>query len=104
MLKRSMAALALLLTLPSCVGLIVADGSRNVTKDVVIQVLAKDRPDVDPKAGAACVTNAMTYGEILKLGTSDVTPVTPSIEATVRGYAARPEASACLDALVGQAA
>jgi len=80
-------------------GAIIYDGSRKGTVSVAERILAQTHPKVDSNAAAECVISGMTYGEILKLGTSDTTKVTAQSRDLVAEVVQRPITAECLAAL-----
>jgi hypothetical protein len=50
---------------------VVYDGSRQASKEVIGQVLAEGTPGIDQDAGSACIVKALTWREVIALGTSD---------------------------------
>lgn len=90
----------ILLTLNGCAGAIIVDGSRNESRAAIASVMAENRPQLDSAEAAVCVQKAMTMGETLRLGTADNhNSVSPANRLAIEGYAARPNAAACLAAL-----
>ncbi|MGB5556907.1 MAG: hypothetical protein WBN04_02740 [Paracoccaceae bacterium] len=78
---------------------IVYDASRKGSVSVAERILAQTHPDVDSGAAAECVIAGMTYGEIVKLGTSDTTKVTVKSRDLVAEMVQRPKTAECLAAL-----
>ena len=66
--------------------------------------IAETRPTVDATAGAACLTNAMTKVEVIKLGSKDSRVLTNEHRAAFTEVASRPEVANCLAALSATAA
>lgn len=89
-----------LTALPGCgAGVaVVYDGARNASERVIGQTLAETDPGIDPDRGAACIIAAMTYREVLALGTSDSTEVTPAYRAAVAEVRQRDGVADCLAA------
>ncbi|MBC7141589.1 MAG: hypothetical protein H5U18_05470 [Rhodobacteraceae bacterium] len=88
------------LTLPGCAGVVMADATRKESRAAIAKVMVEERPGLDSAAAAVCVQKAMTLVEAAKLGTADNYPSVSSENRTaILGYAARPDAAACLDAL-----
>ena len=78
---------------------IVYDASRKGSVSVAERIFAQTHPDVASDAAAECVIQAMTYGEIVKLGTSDTTVVTAKSRDLMAEVVKRPKAAECLAAL-----
>lgn len=97
---RLVSALTLVLALPGCAGVIIADASKNESRAAIAKVMAEDRPGVDGAAAGKCVQKAMTLIETVQLGTADnYRSVSAANRERIRAYALRPEAVACLEAL-----
>ena len=91
---------AVAVTLPGCAGVVMADATRKESRVAIAEVMAEERPGQESAAAAVCVQKAMTMLETVKLGTADNYPSVSSASRTaILGYAARPEAVACLDTL-----
>jgi uncharacterized protein YceK len=100
MIIRLPIALTLVVSLQGCVSVIVADASKNEARAAIAKVMVEDRPGIDSAAAGKCVQKAMTIIETVQLGTADnYKSVSAANRERIRGYAARPEALACLDAL-----
>lgn len=100
MILRILTAIALVASLPSCAGVIVADASKNESRAAIAKVMAEERPGIDAEAAGKCVQKAMTLVETVQLGTADnYKSVSTANRERIRTYAARPGAVACLDAL-----
>lgn len=78
---------------------VIYDGSRNESRDLVGRIMAEKMPGVSPDAAATCVVKGMTYREILTMGTSDIHPITAKHRAMVERVIVRPEVANCLSAL-----
>lgn len=80
-------------------GAIIYDASRKGTVSVAERILAQTHPGLESNAAAECVIAGMSYGEILKLGTSDTTKVTAQSRDLVAEVVGRPKTAECLAAL-----
>lgn len=86
--------------LQGCTALVVRDGSRRVSLKAIGAVMAEEQPGIDSDEAAQCVLGAMSTVETVGLGIGDHhRGVAPEARAKIIGYAARPEATACLDGL-----
>lgn len=100
-MKAPIALIAVVvLTLPGCAGVVMADATQKESRAAIAKVMAEERPGLDSTAAAVCVQKTMTLVETAKLGTADNYPsVSSASRRAILGYAARPDAVACLDAL-----
>jgi hypothetical protein len=75
MAARIAVAIVALAALQGCGAgvLVVYDGSRQASREVIGQVLAEGTPGIDQDAGATCILKAMNWREVIALGTSDST-------------------------------
>lgn len=80
---------------------IVYDGSRQTSQRVIGQTLAETQPAIDQEEGAKCIIAAMSVTEIIGLGGSDSTRVTPRYREKVAEVRTRPGVAACLAAVPG---
>ncbi len=78
---------------------IIYDGSRKGTVSVTERVVAHTHPKLEANAAAECVIKGMTYGEVLKIGTSNTTKLSQQSYDIVSEASGRPEAAECLAAL-----
>ena len=86
--------------LQGCGGaVIVYDGARQSSTRVIGKTLAETSPGIDQGKGAKCITSAMSITEIIALGGSDSTRVTPRYRTTVAEVQTRPGVADCLAAV-----
>jgi hypothetical protein len=83
---------------------IVYDGSRQASKPLIGQVLAETSPGIDQDRGAECIIAAMSYAEVIELGTSDSRFVTDAYRTKVAEVRQRDGVADCLAAAGGQGA
>jgi hypothetical protein len=83
---------------------IVYDGSRQASKPLIGQALAETAPGIDQDAGAECIIAAMSYAEIIGLGTSDSRFVTDTYRSKVAEVRQRAGVEDCLATAAGQGA
>lgn len=93
--------LVALAVLPSCAPgvAVIYDGSRQASKPLIGQALAESTPGIDQDAGAECLIAAMSFREIIELGTSDSRRVTAAYRTKVTEVKARPGVAGCLAAV-----
>jgi hypothetical protein len=84
--------------------LVVYDGARQASKPLIGQVLAETSPGIDQDRGAECIIAAMSYAEVIELGTSDSRFVTDAYRTKVAEVRQRDGVAACLAAARGQGA
>ena len=82
-----------------CGGLIIYDGSRNQSKDVIGRAMADRNPELNSEDAAACVVSGMSIQEVVTLGVSDVRTVTTKTKTNLEEVLQRPDVAACLAAL-----
>ena len=99
MILRTAMMLSATLSMSGCGGLIIYDGSRNESKDVIGRTMAERNPELDSDAAAACVVSGMTIQEVVTLGVSDVRVVTKKTKAQVEELLKRHDVAACIAAL-----
>jgi hypothetical protein len=101
MALRWMAALGVLSVLPGCGAgaLIVYDGSRQASREVIGQILAETSPGIAQDQAADCIIAAMSVREIITLGTSDSTGPSAAYRSKVAEVRVRPGVEDCLAAV-----
>ena len=82
-----------------CGGLIIYDGSRNQSKDVIGRAMADRNPELISDDAAECVVSGMSVEEVVTLGVSDVRTVTATTKTNLEEVLQRPDVAACLAAL-----
>ena len=82
-----------------CGGLIIYDGSRTQSKDVIGRAMAERNPELNSEDAAACVVSGMSIQEVVTLGVSDVRTVTTKTKTNMEEVLQRPDVAACLAAL-----
>ena len=83
--------LSAMVSMSGCGGLIIYDGSRNESKDVIGRTMAERNPELDSDAAAACVVSGMSIQEVVTLGVSDVRVVTNKTKMQVEELLKRPD-------------
>jgi hypothetical protein len=98
MILRTVGMMGALMLLPGCGAgvLIVYDGSRQASAEVIGQILAESTPGIDQDQAAGCVVQALTVREVLALGTGDSTGPSPAYRAKVAEALVRPGVADCL--------
>jgi hypothetical protein len=99
MVRRTAMMLGTAFSVSGCGGLIIHDGSRKQSRDVLARAMVERNPELDSKAAADCVVSGMTVEEVVRLGISDVRRVTPQIRAKLEEVIVRPEVAGCIAAL-----
>lgn len=105
MARTPLVVMAFALTLLQGCGagaVIVYDGSRQASKPLIGQALAETTPGINQDQGAECIIAAMTYREIIALGTSDSRFLTDAYRGKVAEVRQREGVAACLAAASGQ--
>ena len=82
-----------------CGGLIIYDGSRTQSKDVIGRAMAERNPELNSEDAAACVVSGMSVKEVVTLGISDVRIVTERTRTNMEKVLQRPDVAACIAAL-----
>jgi hypothetical protein len=99
MIFRTAMMLSATVSMSGCGGLIIYDGSRNQSKDVIGRAMADRNPDLNSDDAAACVVSGMSVQEVVTLGVSDVRTVTTKTKTNLEEVLQRPDVAACLAAL-----
>lgn len=99
MILRTAMMLSATMSMSGCGGLIIYDGSRNQSRDVIGRAMARRNPELDSEQAAACVVSGMTIQEVVTLGVSDVRVVTSKTKAQLEEVLLRPDVAACIAAL-----
>jgi hypothetical protein len=99
MLFRTAMLLSATVSTSGCGGLIIYDGSRTQSKDVIGRAMAERNPELNSEDAAACVVSGMTIQEVVTLGISDVRVVTTKTRTNMEQVLRRPEVAACIAAL-----
>jgi hypothetical protein len=79
--------------------MIIYDGSRNQSKDVIGRAMADRNPGLNSDDAAACAVSGMSVQEVVTLGVSDVRTVTTKTKTNMEEVLQRPDVAACLAAL-----
>ncbi len=98
---RVAAALCVLSVLPGCGAgvLVVYDGSRQASQEVIGQVLAETTPGIAQDQAADCVIQNMSVREIITLGTGDSTGPSQAYRTKVAEVRKRTGVEECLAAV-----
>jgi hypothetical protein len=99
MMLRSAMMLSATVSMSGCGGMILYDGSRNQSKDVIGRAMADRNPDLNSDDAAACVVSGMSVQEVVTLGISDVRTVTTKTRTNLEAVLQRPDVAECLAAL-----
>ena len=99
MIFRTAMMLSATVSMSGCGGLIIYDGSRNQSKDVIGRAMADRNPELNSEDAAACVVSGMSIQEVVTLGVSDVRTVTTKTKTNLEEVLQRPDVAACLAAL-----
>jgi hypothetical protein len=101
MALRLAAALCVLSVLPGCGAgvLVVYDGSRQASQEVIGQVLAETRPGIVRDQAADCVIQGMTIREVIMLGTGDSTGPSAAYRSKVAEVRTREGVEDCIAAV-----
>ena len=99
MIFRTAMMLSATVSMSGCGGLIIYDGSRNQSKDVIGRAMADRNPELNSDDAAACVVSGMSVQEVVTLGVSDVRTVTTKTKTNLEEVLQRPDVAACLAAL-----
>jgi hypothetical protein len=99
MILRTAMMLSATVSMSGCGGLIIYDGSRNQSKDVIGRAMADRNPELNSEDAAACVVSGMSIQEVVTLGVSDVRTVTTKTKTNLEEVLQRPDVAACLAAL-----
>jgi hypothetical protein len=98
MALRLAAALCVVSVLPGCGAgvLVVYDGSRQASREVIGQVLAETTPGISRDEAANCIIRGMTVREVITLGTSDSTRPTKAYRTKIAEVRTREGVNECL--------
>ena len=99
MIFRTAMMLSATVSMSGCGGLIIYDGSRTQSKDVIGRAMADRNPELNSEDAAACVVSGMSIQEVVTLGVSDVRTVTTKTKTNLEEVLQRPDVAACLAAL-----
>ena len=99
MMLRSAMMVSATVSMPGCGGMIIYDGSRNQSKDVIGRAMAERNPELNSEDAAACVVSGMSIQEVVTLGISDVRVVTTKTKTNLEEVLQRPDVAACIAAL-----
>ena len=99
MILRTAMMLSATVSMSGCGGLIIYDGSRNQSEDVIGRAMAERNPDLNSNDAAACVVSGMSVQEVVTLGVSDVRTVTTKTKTNLEEVLQRPDVAACIAAL-----
>ena len=99
MMLRPAMMLSATVSMSGCGGMIVYDGSRNQSKDVIGRAMADRNPDLNSDDAAACVVSGLSVQEVVPLGVSDVRTVTARTRTNLEEVLQRPVVAACVAAL-----
>lgn len=99
MIFRTAMMLSATVSMSGCGGLIIYDGSRTQSKDVIGRAMAERNPELNSEDAAACVVSGMSIQEVVTLGVSDVRTVTTKTKTNMEEVLQRPDVAACLAAL-----
>ena len=99
MILRTAMMLSATVSMSGCGGLIIYDGSRNQSEDVIGRAMAERNPELNSDDAAACVVSGMSVQEVVTLGVSDVRTVTTKTKTNLEEVLQRPDVAACLAAL-----
>jgi hypothetical protein len=98
MALRVAAALCVLSVLPGCGAgvLVVYDGSRQASQEVIGQILAETMPGLNQDEAANCIIKGMTVREVITLGTGDSTGPSQAYRTKVEEVRLRRGVNECL--------
>ncbi len=99
MMLRSAMMVSATVSMPGCGGMIMHDGSRNQSKDVIGRAMADRNPDLNSDDAAACVVSGLSVQEVVPLGVSDLRTVAAGTRTNLEEVLQRPVVAACLAAL-----
>ena len=99
MILRTAMLLSATVSMSGCGGLIIYDGSRNQSKDVIGRAMSDRNPELNSDDAAACVVSGMSVQEVVTLGVSDVRTVTTKTKTNLEEVLQRPDVAACIAAL-----
>jgi hypothetical protein len=99
MMFRTAMMLSATVSMSGCGGLIIYDGSRTQSKDVIGRAMAERNPELNSQDAAACVVSGMSIQEVVTLGISDVRIVTEQTRTNMEQVLQRPDVAACIAAL-----
>jgi hypothetical protein len=99
MMFRTAMMLSATVSMSGCGGLIIYDGSRTQSKDVIGRAMAERNPELNSEDAAACVVSGMSVKEVVTLGISDVRIVTERTRTNMEKVLQRPDVAACIAAL-----
>jgi hypothetical protein len=97
MMLRSAMMLSATVSVPGCGGMIMHDGSRNQSKDVIGRAMADRNPDLNSDDAAACLVSGLSVQEVVTPGVSDVRTV--AARTNLEEVLQRPVVAACGAAL-----
>ena len=96
---RTAMLLSATVSMSGCGGLIIYDGSRNQSKDVIGRAMSDRNPELNSDDAAACVVSGMSVQAVVTLGVSDVRTVTTKTKTNLEEVLQRPDVAACIAAL-----
>jgi hypothetical protein len=99
MMLRSAMMLSATVSMPGCGGMIMHDGSRNQSKDVIGRAMADRNPDLNSDDAAACAVSGLSVQEVVPLGVSDLRTVAARTRTNLEEVLQRPVVAACGAAL-----
>ena len=99
MMLRSAMMVSATVSMPGCGGMIMYDGSRNQSKDVIGRAMADRNPDLNSDDAAACAVSGLSVQEVVTLGVSDLRTVAARTRTNLEEVLQRPVVAACGAAL-----
>jgi len=99
MMLRSAMMLSATVSMPGCGGMIMYDGSRNQSRDVIGRAMADRNPDLTSGNAAACLVSGLSVQEVVTPGVSDMRTGTAKTRTHLEGVLQRPVVAACGAAL-----
>jgi hypothetical protein len=99
MMLRSAMMLSATVSVPGCGGMIMHDGSRNQSKDVIGRAMADRNPDLNSDDAAACVVSGLSVQEVVTPGVRDMRTGTAKTRTNLEEVLQRPVVAACGAAL-----
>jgi hypothetical protein len=95
MMLRSATMLSATVSVPGCGGMIMYDGSRNQSRDVIGRAMADRNPDLNSDDAAACLVSGLSVQDVVMLGVSDMRTGTAKTRTNLEEVLQRPVVAAC---------
>jgi len=99
MMLRSAMMVSATVSVPDCGAMIMYDGSRNQSKDVIGRAMADRNPDPNSDDAAACLVSGLSVQEVVTPGVREVRTATAKTRTHLEEVLQRPVVAACGAAL-----